>query len=82
MCQSKVQDPGADCARRCTELTQALTDAGLVDRYVIMIHPILVGPGLRLFPASGPYRRLTLVDSTITTTGVMIGMYEPAQLTV
>jgi hypothetical protein len=47
-----------------------------------MIHPILVGPGLRLFPASGPYRRLTLVDSTITTTGVMIGMYEPAELTV
>jgi dihydrofolate reductase len=63
------------------ELTQDLTDAGLVDRYVIMIHPVLVGPGLRLFPASGPYRRLTLVDSTITTKGVMIGMYEPAELT-
>jgi dihydrofolate reductase len=60
-------------------LTQALTDAGLVDRYVVMIHPVLVGPGLRLFPDSGPYRRLALVDSTITTTGVLIGIYEPTE---
>jgi len=59
------------------ELTQSLTAAGLVDRYVIMIHPVLVGPGLRLFPTSGPYSRLALLDSTITTTGVMIGIYEP-----
>jgi hypothetical protein len=51
----------------------------LVDRYVIMVHPVLVGPGLRLFPASGTYRRLALVDSTMTTTGVMIGIYEPAE---
>jgi dihydrofolate reductase len=61
------------------ELTQALTDAGLVDRYVVMIHPVLVGSGLRLFPDSGPYRRLALVDSTITTTGVLIGIYEPTE---
>jgi dihydrofolate reductase len=61
------------------ELTQALTDAGLVDRYVVMIHPVLVGSGLRLFSDSGPYRRLALVDSTITTTGVLIGIYEPAE---
>jgi dihydrofolate reductase len=61
------------------ELTQALTDAELVDRYVVMIHPVLVGSGLRLFPDSGPYRRLALVDSTITTTGVLIGIYEPTE---
>ena len=61
------------------ELTQALTDAGIVDRYVVMIHPVLVGSGLRLFPDSGPYRRLALVDSTITTTGVLIGIYEPTE---
>ena len=61
------------------ELTQALTDADLVDRYVVMIHPVLVGSGLRLFPDSGPYRRLALVDSTITTTGVMIGIYESTE---
>jgi hypothetical protein len=40
---------------------------------------VLVGPGLRLFPASGTYRRLALVDSTMTTTSVMIGIYEPAE---
>jgi dihydrofolate reductase len=67
-----VQAPGRP-------LTQSLTDAELVDRYVIMVHPVLVGPGLRLFPASGTYRRLALVDSTMTTTGVMIGIYEPAE---
>jgi len=44
---------------------------------VVMIHPVLVGSGLRLFPTSGPYSRLTLLDSTMTTTGVMIGIYEP-----
>ena len=61
------------------ELSQTLTDAGLVDRYVVMIHPVLVGSGRRLFPDSGPYRRLALVDSTITTTGVLIGIYEPTE---
>jgi len=61
------------------ELTQSLNDAGLVDRYVIMVHPVLVGSGLRLFPASGPYQRLTLVENTTTTTGVMIGIYEPTE---
>jgi dihydrofolate reductase len=61
------------------ELTQSLTDAGLLDRYVVMVHPVLVGSGLRLFPASGPYQRLALVESTTTTTGVLIGIYEPTE---
>jgi dihydrofolate reductase len=68
-----VQAPGP------AELTQSLTDAELVDRYVIMVHPVLVGPGLRLFPASGTYRRLALVDSTMTTTAATVGIYEPAE---
>jgi dihydrofolate reductase len=57
------------------ELVQSLMRANLVDRYVLLIHPLVLGSGRRLFPDGGPVATLQLVDATTTTTGVVIATY-------
>jgi dihydrofolate reductase len=59
------------------ELIQSLMRHDLVDEYVLLIHPLLVGSGRRLFPDGGPFATLRLVDSVTTTTGVLIATYQP-----
>jgi dihydrofolate reductase len=59
-------------------LVQTLMQHGLVDEYRLMIHPVVVGGGKRLFRDGGELMALRLVDSKITTTGVVIATYEPA----
>ena len=61
------------------ELVRSLTAAGLVDTYILSIHPLTLGTGTRLF-ADGPaaYGRLELVEALPTTTGVIIATYRPA----
>jgi dihydrofolate reductase len=54
---------------------RTLADAGLVDRYVLVIHPLVLGTGLRLFQGAEP-GRLRLVGSVTTKTGVIIATYE------
>jgi dihydrofolate reductase len=58
------------------ELLQGLIRRDLIDAYVLLIHPVVVGSGRRLFPYDGPLAALELVDSTTTTTGVLIATYE------
>jgi dihydrofolate reductase len=60
------------------ELVQSLRRRDLVDRYVLQIHPLVLGTGRRLFPDGGPPAALRLVDSVTTTTGVVIATYETA----
>ena len=50
----------------------------LVDEYRLMIEPILLGGGKRLFPDDALARPLTLVGSATTPTGVLICTYRPA----
>lgn len=50
----------------------------LVDEYRLMIEPILLGGGKRLFPDDGQARALELVSTITTTTGVLICTYRPA----
>jgi dihydrofolate reductase len=59
-------------------LVRALAVRGLVDRYVLLVHPLVLGRGRRLFPEDGPSVDLRLVDSAVTTTGVFLGSYVPA----
>jgi dihydrofolate reductase len=59
-------------------LIGSLMAADLIDEYLLMIHPVVLGTGRRLFPDQGPHIELTLCGSVITTTGVIIGTYEPA----
>ena len=59
------------------KLAQDLMRHGLVDEYRLMIHPVVLGTGHRLFEEGGPRTPLRLKDSTVFTTGVVIATYEP-----
>lgn len=61
------------------ELIQSLMQHNLVDRYLLMIHPLVLGTGLRLFKDDGALAALKLVDSKPTTAGVIIATYRPAE---
>jgi dihydrofolate reductase len=50
----------------------------LVDSYVLLIHPLVLGSGRRLFPDGGAFAALRLVDARTTTTGVVIATYQSA----
>lgn len=60
------------------ELVRSLMQANLVDEYVLLIHPLVLGSGRRLFVDDGPSASLRLVDTKTTTTGVVIATYQPA----
>jgi dihydrofolate reductase len=60
------------------ELVRSLMGRDLVDEYMLLIHPLVLGSGRRLFPDGGTLARLRLVDSVATTTGVIIATYQPA----
>jgi dihydrofolate reductase len=57
------------------ELLQTLMGANLVDEYMLLIHPLLLGSGRRLFRDGGPRVPLRLAESMTTTTGVVIATY-------
>ena len=62
-------------------LLHSLMRRNLVDQYVLLIHPLLLGSGLRLFSDGGSFATLQLVDSKTTTTGVIVATYQPAEPT-
>jgi dihydrofolate reductase len=51
---------------------------GLVDQYRLWVFPLVIGSGKRLFTDGTFPGALRLVDSSVSTTGVVIGTYEPA----
>ena len=59
-------------------LIQTLMRHGLVDQYRLWVFPLVVGQGKRLFADGTVPAALKLVDSQVSTTGVVIGTYEPA----
>lgn len=59
------------------DLIRTLRRAGLVDEYTLLIHPLLLGAGTRLFP-DGPPSDLQLLKCLTTTTGVIIATYQQA----
>jgi dihydrofolate reductase len=61
------------------DLLQSLIRRGLVDVYMLLIHPLVLGSGRRLFPEDGSLAKLRLVDSVTTTTGVIIATYQAAE---
>jgi dihydrofolate reductase len=50
----------------------------LVDEYRLWVFPVVLGSGKRLFADGTIPKALRLIDSTVSTTGVVIGSYEPA----
>ena len=56
-----------------------LIEHDLVDEYLLMIEPILLGGGKRIFPPDGRARPLELVSTTTAATGVLICVYRPVR---
>jgi dihydrofolate reductase len=62
-----------------TVLVQTLIEHDLVDEFRMMIDPLLVGGGKRIFQDDGALRPLRLVHSEVTTTGAFLATYAPAE---
>jgi dihydrofolate reductase len=60
-------------------LIQTLMKHNLVDRYVLLIHPLVVGAGRQLFPDGGASAALRLINAKMTDTGVVVAAYQPAE---
>ena len=58
-------------------LVRSLLNSGLLDELILMIHPVIVGKGKRLFQDGDALKRLKLVNSKTTRTGVLIVTYQP-----
>jgi dihydrofolate reductase len=56
-------------------LVRSLHAAGLIDRYTLLIHPLTLGTGTRLFEGPAPLTEFDLTNSVTTTKGVIIGYY-------
>ena len=61
------------------DLVRSLMPTGLIDEYVLLIHPLVLGAGHRLFADRGTFARLTLQGSTTTPSGVIIATYTPSE---
>lgn len=60
------------------DFIQTLLAADLVDRWHLVIHPVLLGSGRRLFADGTVPVSLTLLDGRVTRGGTFVGTYEPA----
>lgn len=85
--------PGEDAVDRVTELraepggsltvmgssqlSRTMVAADLVDEYLLMIEPVLLGGGKSVFPTDGERRPLHLVSTVQAPTGVLICTYQP-----
>jgi dihydrofolate reductase len=67
--------PGGDLALGGADLAAAFMRHDLIDEYRIYVHPILIGKGKPLFPASGPKINLRLVDTRVFGNGVLLLHY-------
>jgi dihydrofolate reductase len=73
------QEDGADLhVIGSTELVKTLTEHDLVDEFRVVIDPVVLGGGKRIFRDDGALRPLRLVDSQVTTTGAILATYAPA----
>jgi dihydrofolate reductase len=59
-------------------LIRTLMRHRLIDELHVLIHPLVLGTGQRLFDEGGPNAQLLLQDTRVTTTGVIIATYRPA----
>jgi dihydrofolate reductase len=59
-------------------LIQTLLRNNLVDEFRLWVFPVVIGSGKRLFSDGAIPSGLKLIDTTVSTTGVVIGTYEPA----
>jgi dihydrofolate reductase len=58
-------------------LTSAVLEHGLADEVVLLVDPVLLGVGKRLFADGTPARAFELANSTATPTGIVVNSYKP-----
>jgi len=58
-------------------LAHTLFERGLVDEYRLMVHPVVLGSGKRLFAESATARQMDLVDARASTSGLVVITYRP-----
>ncbi len=58
-------------------LIQSLMQHNLIDQYTLLITPLVLGTGRRLFADGSPCINLELVDCKTTPTGLVIATYQP-----
>jgi dihydrofolate reductase len=75
----KQEDGGDIHVIGSTVLVQTLIEHDLVDEFRLMIDPLVLGGGKRLFRDDGALRRLRLVKHEPTTTGAVLAAYAPAE---
>jgi dihydrofolate reductase len=59
------------------QLIRSLIPHGLIDELLLMVHPLVLGTGLRMFEQPGAYAEFELVESFVTDGGVIVGTYRP-----
>jgi dihydrofolate reductase len=73
------QDDGGDLhVIGSTELVRTLIQHELVDEFRLMIAPVVLGGGKRIFRDDGVLTQLRLVDGQVTSTGAILATYVPA----
>jgi dihydrofolate reductase len=60
------------------QLIASLMRRNLIDEYMLLVHPLVLGTGRRLFDDGGAFAKLQLIDSVSTTKGVIIATYRAA----
>jgi dihydrofolate reductase len=73
----KAQSPGVLAVMGSGKLIASLVAANLIDEYLLMIHPVVLGSGRRLFP-EGAHVSLRLTNSVKTSGGLVIADYARA----
>src|ERR671935_3221805 len=73
----KAQQDGDLLVPGSGALVRWLLAKDLVDQFDLLIYPVVVGQGTRLFPDSGPDIALDLVNSRTTSRGITIQTYRP-----
>ncbi len=61
-------------------LVRSLMRHGLIDEYTLLIHPLILGAGRRLFADDGAFATLRLLNAQTTTTGVVVATYRSMEL--
>ena len=74
----RTRDGGDIQVMGSPSLAAQLVSSDLVDEYRLMLEPILLGGGKRVFPDDGRARRLELVSTSTSSTGVLICTYRSA----
>lgn len=62
-----------------TELIRTLAEHDLIDEYRLLVHPLVLGRGKKLFPEGFPLARLALTETRRLGSGILITVYRPVR---